>query len=289
MIYVICGPTGSGKTDIAHQLSKRLNCPIINADAFQIYQEMNIGTAKISKDDPFYKNYYLLDIVTPEEQYSVKRYQDDCREVLDELLHSNKDIIICGGTGLYIRATLYDYHFNEENEFDDSKFQELDDETLWNKLKEIDPESASKIHMNNRKRVIRALAIYENQNISKSEQINQQEHKLIYKDVKLLFLNPPRELVYENINKRVDTMIKQGLEKEVRYLLDKYQLSITAKEAIGYKEMIEYIDGKLSFEDAVNLIKQRTRNYAKRQVTFFKHQFECEEYSSKEELLKAVK
>ena len=288
MIYVICGPTGSGKTSTAHELSKRLNCAIINADAFQIYQDMNIGTAKISKSDPFYERYHLLDIVTPNEQYSVKRYQDDCRKALDELLKTNKDIIICGGTGLYIRATLYDYHFNEESEFDDSKFKDLDDQTLWNKLNEIDSESAKKIHMNNRKRVIRALAIYENQNISKSEQINQQEHKLVYKDVKFLFLNPPRELVYENINKRVDEMIKQGLEQEVKDLLNKYQLSITAREAIGYKEMIDYLNNKMSFEEAVNLIKQRTRNYAKRQVTFFKHQFECEEYPSKEELLKAV-
>ena len=289
MIYVICGPTGSGKTDTAHQLSKRLNCPIINADAFQIYKEMNIGTAKISKDDPFYGKYHLLDIVTPKEQYSVKRYQDDCRKVLDELVKKNQDVILCGGTGLYIKAALYDYHFAEENEYDDSKFDDLDNDALWNKLNEIDPESATKIHKNNRKRVMRALAIYENQNISKSEQINQQEHKLIYKDVRFLFLNPSREEVYENINKRVDTMIDQGLEKEVRNLLDKYQLSITAKEAIGYKEMIEYIEGKLSFEEAVKLIKQRTRNYAKRQVTFFKHQFACEEYSSKEDLLKAVK
>ena len=287
MLLVIVGPTGSGKTSVALKLADFYHAPIINADAFQIYQEMDIGTAKIAKDSEDYKKHYLLDIVKPSERYSVKEYQDDFRKVYAELKKQYQNIVVCGGTGLYIKAALYDYAFEDEEEADVSDLENLSNEELADILNKLDPKALETIHMNNRKRVIRAIQIARTHEMNKSESIDKQEHKLIVDDeVKFLFLNPNRESLYENINKRVDIMFTQGLLDEVKDLLNKYDLSRTAKAAIGYKEVIDYLDNKCSLEECKELIKKRTRNYAKRQVTFFKHQLPCKEYASKEELLK---
>ena len=286
MIYIICGPTGSGKTSAAKALSYIYNAPIINADAFQIYREMNIGTAKISKKDPYYKRHYLLDIKDPSESFSVMEYQKLFRDTVDQLSKLYDDIVVCGGTGLYIRASIYDYVFKEEEPVDTSDLEEMSNDELYELLKELDPGSCETIHKNNRKRVIRAIAFSRSEGMAKSENISSQEHKLIYDNVKVLMLNPPREQLYENINQRVDEMFDQGLVDEVKGLLKKYKLSNTASAAIGYKEVIDYLDGKMSLDDCKELIKKRTRNYAKRQVTFFKNQFELEMFDSVESLLK---
>ena len=287
MLLVIVGPTGSGKTDAALKLADFYHAPIINADAFQIYKDMDIGTAKIKRDSEDYKKHYLLDIVKPSQRYSVKEYQDDFRRVYAELKKQYQNIIVCGGTGLYIKAALYDYAFEDEEEADISDLEELSNEELAAILNKLDPKAFETIHMNNRKRVIRAIQIARTHEMNKSESIDKQEHKLIIDDeVKFLFLNPDRKALYENINKRVDIMFEQGLLDEVKGLLNKYELSTTAKAAIGYKEVIDYLDNKCSLEECKELIKKRTRNYAKRQVTFFKHQLPCQEYASKEELLK---
>ena len=289
MLYVICGPTGSGKTEIAKVLSDRLNAPIINADAFQIYQDMNIGTAKISKDDPYYSKHYLLDIVSPEENFSVMEYQKLFRKTVEELSKEYKDIIVCGGTGLYIRASLYDYKFEEQEPDDVSDLEALDNEKLYQILLKLDENAAKNIHINNRKRVIRAISIARTSEHTKSETIDSQEHKMIYDDVRILMISPNRELLYENINKRVDEMFEKGLVEEVKNLLNRYNLSRTAKAAIGYKEVIDALNNNLDMASTKELIKQRSRNYAKRQVTFFKHQLPVEMFEAKEELLKAVK
>ena len=287
MLICIVGPTGSGKTSVALKLADFYNAPIINADAFQIYQEMDIGTAKIAKNTEDYKKHYLLDIVKPNQSYSVKQYQDDFRKVYNELKKEYQTIIVCGGTGLYLKAALYDYKFEDEEEADVSDLEELSNEELADILNKLDPKAFETIHMNNRKRVIRAIQIARTHDVNKSESIDQQEHKLVINDeVKFLFLNPDRKALYENINKRVDIMFEQGLVDEVKDLLNKYELSNTAKAAIGYKEVIDYLEGKCSLEEAKELIKKRSRNYAKRQVTFFKHQLPCIEFVSKEELLK---
>ena len=287
MLHVIVGPTGSGKTDAALKLADFYHVPIINADAFQIYKDMDIGTAKIAKDSEDYKKHYLLDIVKPSERYSVKEYQDDFRKVYAELKKQYQNIIVCGGTGLYIKAALYDYAFEDEEEADISDLEELSNEELADILNKLDPKAFETIHMNNRKRVMRAIQIARTHEMNKSESIDKQEHKLIVDDeVKFLFLNPDRKALYENINKRVDIMFEQGLIDEVKGLLNKYELSTTAKAAIGYKEVIDYLEDKCSLEECQELIKKRTRNYAKRQVTFFKHQLPCKEYASKEDLLK---
>ena len=289
MIYIIVGPTGSGKTSIAKCLSEYFNCPIINADAFQIYQDMDIGTAKISKDDPFYKRHYLLDIKRPDESFSVMEYQSLFREKVQELQQKYDNLIVCGGTGLYIRASIYDYEFKEEEPTDTSDLEKMNNDELYDLLMSLDQEATKTIHKNNRKRVIRAITIARSHELNKSESINLQEHKLIYDDIKILMISPNREQLYANINQRVDEMFEKGLVEEVKELLNKYNLSSTAKAAIGYKEVIDYLDGKLSLDDCKELIKKRTRNYAKRQVTFFKNQFDLKIYEDKEQLIKDVR
>ena len=289
MLIVIVGPTGSGKTDIALKLADFYHAPIINADAFQIYQEMDIGTAKIEKDSDEYEKHFLLDIVKPDQSYSVKQYQEDFRNIYLKLKKDYKDVIVCGGTGLYIKAALYDYAFEDEEDVDVSNLENMSNEELADLLKELDPKALETIHVNNRKRVIRAIQIARTHDLNKSESIDKQEHKLFFdEEVKFLFLNPNREALYEGINKRVDIMFEKGLIDEVKELLNKYQLSNTANAAIGYKEVIDYLDNKCSLEECKELIKKRSRNYAKRQVTFFKHQLPCKEYASKEDLLKEL-
>ena len=287
MLIVIVGPTGSGKTEIALKLADFYHAPIINADAFQIYQDMNIGTAKIDGNSEDYKKHYLLDIVKPDQTYSVKQYQEDFRKTYLALKKQYQTIIVCGGTGLYIKAALYDYAFEDEETADISDLDDMSNKELYELLKKLDSKATETIHMNNRKRVIRAIQIARTHNVNKSEGIDQQEHQLYFKDeaVKFLFLNPNRDELYANINTRVDQMMNNGLLNEVKELLNKYKLSLTAKAAIGYKEVIDYLDGKYSLEECSELIKKRTRNYAKRQVTFFKHQLPCLEFNNKEALL----
>ena len=291
MLICIVGPTGSGKTDIALKLATFYNAPIINADAFQIYQEMDIGTAKIARDSEDYKKHYLLDIVKPNQTYNVKQYQEDFRKTYSELNKNNQIIIACGGTGLYLKAALYDYVFEDEEEVDVSDLQEMSNEELLALLTKLDPKATENLHMNNRKRVIRAITIARTHALNKSQTIEQQSHELFFNDeqIKFLFLNPDRKSLYENINARVDLMFEKGLIDEVKCLLNKYELSVTAKAAIGYKEVIDYLDNKCTLEECKELIKKRSRNYAKRQVTFFKHQLPCMEFANKEELLKEAK
>ena len=288
MLICIVGPTGSGKTSLAIKLADFYHAPIINADAFQIYDEMNVGTAKVEKDSDEYKKHYLLDIVKPNQTYSVKQYQEDFRKTYISLRDKYQNIIVCGGTGLYLKAALYDYAFQDEEEADVSDLEKMDNEELYALLKKVDEKATETIHINNRKRVIRAIQIARTHDATKSEEIDKQQHELFFKDevVKFYFLNPDREQLYANINTRVDQMFDNGLLQEVEHLLAKYELSLTAKAAIGYKEVIDYLDHKCTLEECKELIKKRTRNYAKRQVTFFKHQLPCEEYSSRDELLK---
>ena len=290
MIFVIMGPTASGKSNAAHALAKSLDCPIINADAFQIYKGMDIGTNKVSKDDENYSRYYLLDIVEPNQTYSVMEYQRDFRNTLKELQKKYDNIVVCGGTGLYIRAATYDYEFSEEN-IPDETYDELSNDELHKMLEELDSKEAEKIHQNNRKRMIRAINLINKSGESKSSLLDKQEHKPIFSsdEIKYLFINPNREELYERINERVEKMFDLGLVDEVKNLLNKYDLSLTAKQGIGYKEVISYLVNEISLEECKELIKKRTRNYAKRQVTFFKHQFEYQEFVSYESLLETYK
>ena len=283
MIYVVMGPTCSGKTELANYLIDKFNCEVINFDAFQIYKDMNIGTAKLSKDDPHYKKYHLLDIKTPNETFSVMEYQSLCREVLSNLLDKYNDVVLVGGTGLYVRAALFDYSFEKEEIPVDDDLLDLSNEDLHKLLESLDVEESKKIHINNRKRLLRAISLIRHSNKKKTDILNEQTHKPIYKDVKFIFLCPDREELYKNIDKRVLSMMENGLVDEVKYLLDNYDLSLTAKQGIGYKEVIDYLENKTKYACCVELIQKRTRNYAKRQVTFFKNQFDSETYKNIEE------
>lgn len=290
MIIVIVGPTASGKSSLVEKIYSKFSNPlVVNADAFQIYQEMNIGTAKINFDNPFFEFYTLLNIKKPDETYSVYEYQKDFRKLVNKAIDENRDVIVVGGTGLYIRAALFDYTFPVfPKSANSSSYDEMSDEELYEKLLECDLEAANKIHPNNRKRVIRALEIFDESGKTKSEIINTQKHKLVYDDVRFVFLNPPRDKLYRQIDERVEIMFLNGLIEEVTYLLHKYTLSDTAKTAIGYKETIEYLEGRTSLKETKETIKKRTRNYAKRQITFFKNQFlatECITISEAENLI----
>ncbi len=283
MIYVVMGPTCSGKTELANYLIDKLNCEAINFDAFQIYKDMNIGTAKLSKDDPHYKKYHLLDIKTPNETFSVMEYQSLCRKVLSNLLDKYNDVVLVGGTGLYVRAALFDYCFEKEEVPVDDDLLDLSNEDLHKLLESLDVEESKKIHVNNRKRLLRAISLIRHSNKKKTDILNEQTHKPIYQDVKFIFLCPDREELYKNIDKRVLSMMENGLVDEVKYLLENYDLSLTAKQGIGYKEVIDFLENKSNYACCVELIQKRTRNYAKRQVTFFKNQFDSETYKNIEE------
>lgn len=268
MIYAIVGPTCSKKSDFADFLSKKTGFPVINFDAFQIYKELEKGTAKPSKELLESGNYYLYDFKSVLEDYDVKQYQEDARNLLKQF--NNDNVIFVGGTGLYLKAALYDYKFYEEEPMPEDYLIDLTNRELYEKLLAIDVNDAIKIGQNNRKRLLRALYIYEVHGKSKSDINCNGKEKKMYDNIAIIGINPPRELLYENINLRVDKMFEDGLAEEVSNLFSYYGNSLRAFSAIGYKEF----KSNLSNEEIKELIKKNTRNYAKRQITFFKNQFE---------------
>lgn len=257
MILCIVGPTCVGKTKLSVELAKKYNAIVVNGDSMQVYKELNIGTAKVTEEEKKEIEHKLFDIVNPTEMYTVYDYQKDLRNILDN--NKDKNIIIVGGTGLYIKAGLYNYIFETENNIN-NKYDELTTEELYNLALKKDKDC--NIHPNNRKRLIRFL--------NKTETA-QDKDKLLY-NVIFIGLTTDRETLYERINKRVDIMIENGLLEEVKSLYDKNIRSKAILTGIGYKELYEYFDGKISLDDAIKLIKQRSRHYAKRQYTWFNNQ-----------------
>ena len=272
MIYVITGPTCSGKSKIAFSLAKKLHGEIINCDVFQMYKELNIGTAKPSMSERREIRHHLFDVISPNEFCSVADYQKMARKIIDDLLKKNIPVIIVGGGGLYLRAVLYDYEFGEEKEPDMTKFNLMSNDELYLYLKKVDPKEAQKLHPNNRQRVLRDIKIYLNSGISKTELLSKQNKSMIYQ-VNIFGVEINRDVLYDNINKRVDQMIKDGFVDEVKKLLSKYDQTCPAFRAIGYKEIIDYLNGRDTLVNTVEKIKKHTRNYAKTQLTFFRHQF----------------
>ena len=287
MIIVLTGPTGSGKTKMAIDLAKRIGGVIINGDAFQVYKELNIATAKPSQDEFMQAPHYLFDFIPLDESYNVAEYQLDLRACIAELNQTNTPIIIAGGTGLYIRAGLYDYEFTEDKPVDMSAFENQKNEDLHDFLKKIDPKSAEIIHPNNRVRLLRAIEIYLQTGQPKSSIESTQKHMPIY-DVRFFGLHADRAPLYERVNARVDEMFASGLVEENYRLVGKYGRDRSAFKAIGVKELFPYFDGEISLEEAKENIKKNTRNYIKRQETFFKHQFDIEWISSADELLASL-
>ena len=287
MILVITGPTCSGKSSDALSLAKKINAEIINGDAFQCYKEMNIGVAKPSKEDFKEVPHHLYDILSVNEPYSIYDYQQNLRKKLALLDKQGKNIIIVGGSGLYIRSALYDYEFNDEKAVDMSSYESMTNKELHDFLISIDPVDAQKIHENNRKRVLRAIEIYLQSGQTKSQLLEKQEHKPIY-DVLFFVKDLDRDELYNRINQRVDDMINEGLVDEVKNIISTFGTDSQAMQAIGYKEIVPYLDGEIALDEAVENIKKHTRNYAKRQMTFIRHQFPVIFYKDIDDLYEKI-
>ncbi len=272
MIIVITGPTAVGKTKLSIELAKRFNGEIINADSTQVYKGLDIATAKVREDEKEGIIHHLIDIKDISEDYTVYDYQKDCRAAIEKILKLNKTPIIVGGTGLYIKAALYDYEFNVE-ENNNNEYPDETNEELYKKLLEIDPNTS--IHQNNRKRIVRALNYYNaNKNIISAKE---ESNKLLY-DAIFIGLTTDRNTLYDRINKRVDLMIKDGLLEESKRIYDTNIRTKAVMTPIGYKELFEYFDNKITLEEAIELIKKRSRNYAKRQYTWFNNKMNINWY-----------
>ncbi len=275
-VIVICGPTASGKTALSIELAKKINGEIVSADSMQIYKDMDIGTAKTTPEEMQGIKHYLQDFVEPDKRYSVADYKVDAEKAIEEILSKGKTPIVVGGTGLYVDSLIYGIEY-QEIKFDEKYRKKLEDialekglETLYKKAQEIDPEAMKKISCNDKKRIIRVLEIYKATGKTKTEQEIESRKKEVKYDYKVFAIDWEREKLYERINKRVDIMIENGLIEEVENLLKKYKEFPTAMQGLGYKEVVEYLNGYLTKEEMIDKIKQETRRYAKRQITWFR-------------------
>lgn len=259
MILAILGPTGVGKTKLSIELAKKYNAIIINCDAMQVYKDLNIGTAKVTEEEKEDIKHYLFDIKDVTEEYSVFDYQKDARQIIKD--NKDKNIIFVGGTGLYLKSALYDYRFNEETE-EKNEYEDLTNEELYELVLKKDPNTT--IHKNNRVRLVRFL---NKKDSTPVEPIPLYEHTIIG-------LTTDREILYDRINKRVDIMVENGLLDEVKTFYDKNIKTKPLMGGIGYKELYDYFDNKVSLEEALDKIKQNSRRYAKRQYTFFNNQLD---------------
>ena len=275
-VIVICGPTASGKTALSIELAKKINGEIISSDSMQIYKYMDIGTAKTTQEEMQGIKHYLLDFVEPSQRYSVAEFKKDAEKTIEEILQKGKTPIIVGGTGLYVDSLIYGIEY-QTIEFDEQYRKQLEErvekeglETLYNEAKKIDPQAIEKISLNDKKRILRILEIYKATGKNKTEQEIESRKNGVKYDYKVFAINMDREKLYERINKRVDIMIENGLIEEVEKLLEKYKEFPTAMQGLGYKEVVEYLQGKVSEEEMIENIKRETRRYAKRQLTWFR-------------------
>lgn len=294
-IIVIVGPTSVGKTEISIELANKCNGEIISADSMQIYKDMDIGTAKVKEDEKKGIAHHLIDIIKPNEDYSVSDFKKDCKEKIEKIFEKNKQPIIVGGTGLYINSIVYDLNFTEAPSDIEirNRYEQFENEYLYKKLKEIDFQSYERINLKDRKRIIRALEIFEITGKKMSEQYSNfrkenNDYKYIY-----IALNTDREKLYENINLRVDKMLEEGLIEEVRNLVKNgYSIEDNSMKAIGYKEVLEYIQGEIEYNEMVEKLKRNSRRYAKRQITWFKRDERVKWFfrdkSSKEEIIEEI-
>ena len=280
-LVVLIGPTAVGKTKLSIELAKQLNGEIISGDSMQIYRGLDIGTAKITKEEMEGIPHHLIDLKDPDEPFSVAEFQQIVREKITEITKRKKLPMIVGGTGLYIQSVIYDYQFSPQNYHNkwrkilEKKLEIEGSKSLYDELKQIDPKSAEKIHPNNHRRVIRALEIYYSTGKTMSDYLAMQANTLLY-EAAIIGLTMEREKLYERINQRVDEMIQKGLIDEVKRLYDQGLRNCQSIQAIGYKELYAYFDGLLTLEEAIELLKKNTRRYAKRQYTWFKNKMDVE-------------
>ncbi|GIO31116.1 MULTISPECIES: tRNA (adenosine(37)-N6)-dimethylallyltransferase MiaA [Paenibacillus] len=276
-LLVLVGPTAVGKTKLSIELAKEWNCEIISGDSMQVYREMDIGTAKIAKEEMQGVPHHLIDIHNPDEPYSVAEFQEECHRLIQDIHARGKLPFIVGGTGLYVESVCYDYQFaqvGEDKAFRDEQaaFAEGNGaEALHGRLKAVDPASAEKLHPNDQRRIIRALEIFHLTGIPLSAQLEGQTRESPYR-LCLLGLTMDRQMLYKRIEARIDEMLKQGLVEEVSLLLNKgYGTDLVSMQGLGYKQIASYLQGRESLEDAVAILKRDTRRFAKRQLSWFRH------------------
>ena len=263
-VVVITGPTAVGKTKLSVEIAKRFNTDLINADAYQVYKKMNLGTAKPTFEEQQNIKHHLVDYLETTDEFSISDYQKIVRQVIDEMTKNNKLPILVGGSGLYIDSVVNEYHFDEEKRVESTEYDNLTNEELHKVLEDLDYDASTKIHPNNRKRVLRAIELANYPQNKNSRSLRD----VPYYDTLCIFLSDDREKLYDRINKRVDQMFDAGLVEEVKNIgLENF--SRTSKVAIGYKEIIEYLVGNISLEESKELIKKNSRHYAKRQFTWF--------------------
>ena len=265
MVIVILGPTAVGKTKLSVELAKKLNGEIINADSTQVYKNLNIGTAKVTEEEKQNIKHHLFDIKDIKEDYTVYDYQKDARSKIEEILNKNKTPILVGGTGLYIKSALYDYKFSDEPT--KNNYDNLSNEEIYNELLKYDKDT--KIHINNRKRLIRALNYCVSTNLPFSQK--EKTDKLIYDSI-FIGLTTDRKVLYDRINKRVDVMVNEGILEEAKQIYDSNIRTKAVNTPIAYKELFPYFENKETLDVCLEKIKQNSRKYAKRQYTWFNNQ-----------------
>ncbi len=276
-VIVIVGPTASGKTALSIELAKKIDGEIISCDSMQIYKDMNIGSAKPTIEEMQGIKHYMIDIAEPTERFSVAEYKKRSEEAIEKILQKGKVPIIVGGTGLYANSLIYNIEYNEimlDEEYRKNLMKIAETEvglaTLYEKARSIDPVAMEKISLNDKKRIIRVLEIKHSTGKNKTElELESRKNEVKY-EYKVFAINMPREILYDRINKRVDIMIENGLIDEVENIIEKYKEFPTAMQAIGYKEIVMYLKGELTKQEAIEKIKQESRRYAKRQITWFK-------------------
>lgn len=278
-VVAIVGPTASGKTALSIKMAKEFNGEIINGDSMQIYKGLDIGTAKITEEEMEGIPHHLFSFKEPTESFSVADYQALVREKIAEIQDRGKLPIIVGGTGLYVQAVLYDFQFTKEEVEEEARNKYYDElakvgpEAMHKKLALLDPETANSIHPNNIRRVIRALEMIELHGVSKAAEEHNRGNIPLYEHL-IIGMDMDREKLYERINLRVDIMMQKGLLKEVKGLWDRNIRDVQSVQAIGYKELYAYFDGLLTLEDAIEQLKQNSRRYAKRQLTYFRNKMD---------------
>ena len=278
-LIILAGPTASGKTSVSIDLAKRLGGEIISADSMQVYKYMDVGTAKISVEEMQGVKHHLIDVLDPKEDFNIVKFQNMVKCSIEEIVKNGHIPILVGGTGFYIQSIIYNIDFNNEDD-NSSIRKELEEEYdtygadfMYERLKKIDMVSADSIHKNNKKRIIRAIEYFMINNIPISLHNEAQRKKSSPYDYRFFVLNPPRDILYERINQRVDIMVVKGLVDEVKSLKERgLSMANISMQGIGYKEILEYLEGDTTLETAIENIKQNTRHMAKRQVTWFKRE-----------------
>lgn len=278
-LIILAGPTASGKTSVSIDLAKRIGGEIVSADSMQVYRGMDVGTAKIKADEMQGVEHYLINVLDPTEDFNIVKFQDMVKYSIEEIKRNGHTPILVGGTGFYIQSVIYDIDFDTQDDNGDirkaleEEYDKMGADFMYEKLKKIDSVSAENIHKNNKKRIIRAIEYFLINNALISAHNESQRKKDSPYDFRFFVLNPPRDILYDRINQRVDKMVEEGLVEEVKSLKNAgLSIENISMQGIGYKEILEYLDGEITLDEAIDNIKQNTRHMAKRQVTWFKRE-----------------